>query len=185
MQRMRAALEAIAKNGLGTNQCRELALETLDKLDAPAAIKHGHYEMRTGEDGEYMLMHAGRQVGTINYYADALRVMDGLSKSASKIGQDQDNGVGDVMSQVHEYGVAVGSGDSEAASKVYHTIMRTLFVRPWMSPEPIAWFCVNHVTGKMQYTDSREASSEMRDQQHGHWKISPLFAGPEEQPKVD
>jgi len=44
------------------------------------------------------------------------------------------------------------------------------------SKEPIAWHCVNEVTGKMLYTDSESQMIEMRDAKAGHWKITKLAA---------
>lgn len=45
-----------------------------------------------------------------------------------------------------------------------------------------AWFCVNSVTGKMVYTDSRSEAVNMRDQKEGRWTVTPLFPGKPETP---
>jgi hypothetical protein len=44
--------------------------------------------------------------------------------------------------------------------------------------EPLAWFCVNTVTGKMRYTNSQSEMVEMRDQKAKHWEVTPLYTNP-------
>jgi hypothetical protein len=50
--------------------------------------------------------------------------------------------------------------------------------------EPVAWFCANAVTGRMLYTDSIDEAAAMREQKHGHWTVTPLYAVPPS-PAVD
>lgn len=57
-----------------------------------------------------------------------------------------------------------------------------LSAQPAAQQEPVAWFCVNSVTGKMLYTDSRDESANMRDQKKGFWTVTPLFSGKPETP---
>lgn len=317
--KLHAALEAISKQGLSAEQCRDTAKTVLSQLDAPTAIGRGKYSFQIGEDGEYEIFYAGKRVGEIFYYADAVRINDALLGKTTSVAQtngQQDSAAGllnkdemacfkrfyecaldgdgydvsnEMMQRLAEIGVVrrtsnahyettkfglfiidnalteeqahtetVGavigyldpmsllnfqsgrsnkewlwakgetgnipvyaeprwvakaqkvSADAATSSTTvvskdpavswlegwYAGLLFSRVKKPGLNPvdgsvshdanlemtlEPTAWFCVNNITGKMCYTDSREASAEMRDQQQGHWVVTPLFAGPLEQ----
>ena len=131
------ALEAIAKQNLPASQAALLAQNALASVAAPAIVSQGYYSMGIGEDGEYELMHGGRVVGVINFWADAVRVMDGLRKRAGKVSPEQDNHISEIMAKVEEYAQAAREEDDDLTRNIGYELQRMLFVAPITMTPPM------------------------------------------------
>lgn len=127
---MYAALEVIAKQNVPGAHAPVIAQNALSALDAPAILKQGYYRMEIGEDGEYELIRAGRIVGVINFWDDAVRVMDGISKKAAYVGPDQDQVNHEIMAKIDAYAQAARDNDDDLMRNIGYELQQKLFVTP-------------------------------------------------------
>lgn len=127
---MYAALETVAKQNLAATQAATVAQSALAMFDAPAIVKQGFYSMQAGEDGEYELIRAGRVVGVINFWDDAVRVMDGIGKRAGHVSPAQDGYNHEIMAKVDEYAQAACRGDDDLMRNIGYVLQQMLFVTP-------------------------------------------------------
>lgn len=43
--------------------------------------------------------------------------------------------------------------------------------------EPMFWYCVNKVTGRMKFAHTKKEADDMLNEKTGHWQVTPLLAG--------